>query len=329
MANPKKLPDELKKRLQTQKYEFAGAHTAVKICEWAKRSIKDEDYCYKQKFYGIKSHMCCQMSPAVNFCPHSCIFCWRPIEYNLGTEMLLEDDDVEKLIDNCIKAQRKQLTGFFGNDKANKQKMKEAQNPDMFAISLSGEPTLYPKLGEFIAALYKRKITSFLVTNGCYPEALERLLGKNEPTQLYITLPAPDKETYLKTCKPQLKDSWEKIMDSISLLKKFSCRKTIRLTLVKDLNMIYPEKYAEIISQAGADFIEVKGYVWVGYSRKRLGEKSMPSHNEIVEFGKEICLHSGLKIVDEKPESRVVLLMKEDTRSKIISGFNLSFQFGY
>ena len=43
----------------------------------------------------------------------------------------------------------------------------------------------------------KRKINSFLVTNGTQPAMLKKLLEKKaQPTQLYITLPAPDKATY-------------------------------------------------------------------------------------------------------------------------------------
>jgi len=58
----------------------------------------------------------------------------------------------------CIIAQRKLLSGFKGNEKINMEKWKEAQNPDQFAISLIGEPTLYPKLAELILELRKQKI---------------------------------------------------------------------------------------------------------------------------------------------------------------------------
>ena len=38
-------------------------------------------------------------------------------------------------------------------------------------------------------------------------EFWEKLI-KHQPTQLYITLPAPDEKTYLKCCKPLIKDGW-------------------------------------------------------------------------------------------------------------------------
>lgn len=315
MENEGKIPNALKKLLENQHYEFAGSQTAIKICEWTKKSLRDEDYCYKQKFYGIKSHLCCQMSPAVNFCSHSCIFCWRPIEHNLGVK-LNSDDNPQDMIEKCIGAQRKKLSGFFGNKKVNKAKLKEAQNPKHFAISLSGEPTFYKKLPELVTELKNRKISSFLVTNGTNPAMLRKLI-KNPPTQLYITLPAPDKETYLNICKPANKNCWNRLMESLGILKKFR-RGTIRLTLAKGLNMINPEKYAELITKASPRFLELKSYMFVGYSRLRLSIENMPRHHEIVEFAKDIENHSSYKIVDEKKESRVVLMMKKDFKGRVM-----------
>ena len=51
-------------KLQKMGYRFAGNnyHAAAKICHWTKKSILDEGVCYKEKFYGIKSHRCLQMS---------------------------------------------------------------------------------------------------------------------------------------------------------------------------------------------------------------------------------------------------------------------------
>ncbi len=303
------LPEGLKKKLIKQGYRFIGKHSAVKVCEWTKRSIRDEDFCYKQKFYGIESHRCCQMSPSIGFCSEQCVFCWRPQEYNLGTDEILDDDPV-KMVDRAIDAQKKLLEGFGGNDRANKKKLKESYNPTMFAISLAGEPTLYKNLSGLILELRKRKIRSFLVTNGNYPEKLLEILGNAEPDQLYITLPAPDERSFLKICRPTIKDAWKKLMESLSLLQKFKCRTVIRLTLVEGLNLDSAESYAKIIEGACPDFVECKGYVWVGYSRQRLKEHNMPSHERIFGFAKEIQQYSSYKIKDEKIESRVVLLTK-------------------
>lgn len=309
------LPNKLKKLLKKQHYEFAGEHTAIKICEWTKKSLRDEDVCYKEHFYGIRTHLCCQMSPTINFCSHSCVFCWRPIKYNLGTKFKPKDKPKD-IIDNCIKAQRKKLSGFWGNEKVNKKKLKEAQNPKHFAISLAGEPTLYTKLLELIKEIHGRGMTSFLVTNGTNPAMLKKLLEKKtQPTQLYITLPAPDEKTYKKVCSPLIKDGWKKIQKSLSLLKKFK-RNVIRLTLVKGINMIKAEEYARLIKKANPLFVEAKAYMFVGSSRQRLSLENMPRHNEIIDFAKKISELSGYEIIDEKANSRVVLLMKNDFKGR-------------
>ncbi|MFH1827989.1 MAG: 4-demethylwyosine synthase TYW1 [Nanoarchaeota archaeon] len=305
----------LKKLLQKQHYGLIGRNSAVKICEWTKKSLRDEGFCYKQQFYGIRSHLCCQMTPATNFCSHSCIFCWRPLEPNLGVKMS-KVDDPSGLIDACIEAQRKKLSGFGGNKKVNISKLKEAQNPKHFAISLSGEPTLFPKLPTLISELKKRKLSSFLVTNGTNPSMLRKLV-KNQPTQLYITLPAPDEETYNRVCQPTIKNGWKKIRESLLLIKKFK-RSAVRLTLVKDLNMIKPDKYAQMIMKANPVFVECKAYMFVGSSRLRLSIDHMPYHSDIKKFAGKIAECSDYKIIDEKKESRVVLLMKKDKKSRIM-----------
>jgi wyosine [tRNA(Phe)-imidazoG37] synthetase (radical SAM superfamily) len=48
----------------------------------------------------------------------------------------------------------------------------------------------------------------------------------------------------------------------------------------------------------------------VGGSREHLKYEDMPLHNEITEFSKKIEANSSYKIVNEKGDSRVVLLKK-------------------
>ena len=82
--------------------------------------------------------------------------------------------------------------------------------------------------------------------------------------------------------------------------------------------MINPEAYAELIKKSDPTFVELKAYMWVGHSRERLEQKDMPLHSEIVEFSEKVAKAIGWKIIDEKPESRVVLLMKEDFKERIM-----------
>jgi len=302
MISKKKKDD-----LYNQGYRIVGGHSGIKVCEWTKRSLKDEDICYKEKFYDTICHRCVQMTPSLQFCGHRCVWCWRDIEHT-KPKWAGKGDDPVFIVDECIKQNAKYLEGFGGNKKTNMKKYKERFKPQQFAISLTGEPCIYPKLPELINELKKRKINSFLVTNGTQPKMLKKLLDKKaQPTQLYITLPAPAEETYVKCCKPLIKDGWKKINESLNFLKKFK-RNVIRLTLVKGINMVKPEEYARLIKKYKPQYVEVKGYVWVGHSRKRLKEENMPSHKEIKEFANKICKHSGYNVIDEKENSRVVLL---------------------
>ena len=45
----------------------------------------------------------------------------------------------------------------------------------------------------------------------------------------------------------------------------------------------------------------------------------MPSHEETMEFSKKLAKLTGLKLLDEKKESRVVLLGKDKDKMKIKS----------
>jgi tRNA wybutosine-synthesizing protein 1 len=315
------MDSTLRRLLEKQQYRIVGNNSAVKICSWTKKSLKDQGVCYKEKFYGIRSHLCCQMTPDVNFCQNSCVFCWRNLE---GTEKdnkkMLVDDPI-LIIEETAKAQNKLLEGFKGDPSVTKKKYFASNEPMHYAISLSGEPTLYPKLAELIKELHKRKKTTFLVTNGLMPEAL-RNLEKNDalPTQLYISIDAPNKELFFKIDRCSLKNGWELLMHTLDIVKslKDKTRTTLRITAIKGLNMINPEEYGALIKKSDATFVEVKAYMHVGSSRERLTREHMPMHEDIRKFAKEICKKSGYKIIDEQIPSRVVLLMKKDRKDRIM-----------
>ncbi|MHA2290350.1 MAG: radical SAM protein, partial [Promethearchaeota archaeon] len=136
----------------------------------------------------------------------------------------------------------------------------EAMDPNHAAISLDGEPFLYPKLDGLVSEFRKRNMTSFIVTNGTLPERIESL--NSLPSQLYITLPAPNKEIYKEVCRPMIKNGWENIMQSLDLVESLTCRTVVRLTAVKNLNLFdeLVEDYVKIIEKANPNFFEIKGF---------------------------------------------------------------------
>ena len=146
---------KVKKILEKQKYAIVGSSSGVQVCRWTRNSLNNRGVCWKEKFYGIKSHRCCQFSPAVMWCENQCLHCWRPIEMNLGTK-LSKVDEPKEILDGIVEARKKLLMGFKGNKNVSRKKFIEACNPILFTFSLSGEPTLYPKLGEMIKEVRKR-----------------------------------------------------------------------------------------------------------------------------------------------------------------------------
>ena len=302
------MQEEFKKILKKQHYAIVGNHSGVKLCHWMRQSLLFNRVCYKQDFYGIESHRCLQMTPSVNQCNHMCLFCWR--HQGFTEKNFNEIDDPKLILDESIKAQMKLITGFKGDNRCDQMKWKEANSPNMLACSLSGEPTLYPRLGEFFEECHKRKITTFLVTNGTNPEALENL--NPLPKQLYVSIVAPNKKIYEKICSPLISNGWDKINQTLELLPSLKTRTVIRHTLVKGWNMDEKliKEYAKLDSKANPLFIEPKGYVFVGYSRKRMNISNMPSYENVKDFSDKLNEELGYNFLMEKSDSRVVLLSK-------------------
>jgi tRNA wybutosine-synthesizing protein 1 len=219
-------------------------------------------------------------------------------------------DSPEEIIQGSLKAQEKILTGYKGNPKTNWCKFQEALTPKHVAISLTGEPTLYEPLGELIQAFHQKGLTTFLVSNGTLPTKLSKL--SQEPTQLYISVCAPNEQLYKQVCRPQFPSAWTKLNETLDLLQSFHCPTVIRMTLVKEHNMSYVYEYAKLVEKANPTYIEAKAYMHIGFSTLRLGFEKMPRHNEVKDFAVQLAEKTGYKIINESAESRVVLLSRLD-----------------
>ena len=188
----------------------------------------------------------------------------------------------------------------------------EALYPNHAAISLDGEPFLYPRLSEYVQEFRNRKMTTFIVTNGTLPKKIEEL--DSLPSQLYITLPAANEQMYKKICRPMIKNGWQNIKSSLSLIESLSCRTLIRLTAVKDLNinknMI--EDYTKIIENSNPNFFEIKGFTLQAKAlliKDRLkSEKPIQYYFPDYEYLEEIALEfekmSGFPLIYKNKPSR-------------------------
>lgn len=300
--------------LEWQGYKLVGSTGAVKGCHWLKAKLLHGKACYKEKFYGIKSHRCLQMTPTVNICNCQCLFCWR--FHGMRDYPSSEVDEPKELLEKMIEAQREIVSGFGGDRRCDNVMWAEARDPKHVAISLSGEPTLYPKLSELIAECNKRGMSTFLVTNGTTPKALADL--DPLPTQLYVTIAAPTPEIFERLCLPRSSRLWERVNDTLALLPSLDTRKVIRHTLVREWNLGWESEYAKLVSKAEPNFVEAKAYMFVGDSRNRLTVDNMPTHEDIRTFSDRLATELSYEITDEQRESRVVLLSRDGHVEKIM-----------
>lgn len=255
-------------------------------------------------------------------CNMKCKFCWRiHPEEDLGLPAIALPggwDEPEEIVRGCVEAQSRILSGYGSQVKEGKidrARYLEALNPKHAAISLDGEPTLYPRLGELVGEFHRRGFTTFLVTNGTRPEALANL--DEEPSQLYVSLYAPDEETFKGLCRPAQAGAWKKLKETLSLLPSFSCPTVARLTLVRGVNMKDPRGYARLLERPSPTYIEPKAYMFVGYSRLRLSFENMPTHGEVVSFSKALAAELSYRLINESKESRVALLSRLSEPMKV------------
>ena len=317
MIIKKNFVDEFKKK----KYGFFK-NASIQVCEWNRDALRtnEKEHCYKQDFYGADTISCHQIAPTTFWCNNSCVFCWRPKEY-MGTK----PENVpapEEMVENLIKERKKLLMGFKGNDKVKSKTFDKSMEQKHWAISLSGEPTLYKQLPELIKYLKDRKGTEtvFLVSNGQNPEMLWKLKEtKSLPTQLYISMVAPEEKLFKTiTCNKE-KNGWKKYLRSLAMLKLLGTRTVIRFTLIKGKNdnKEILKQVAEVLETVQSDFIEIKSYMWIGMSRKRLVEDNMPTHANIKKVTKDLLkLMPSYKFENEKEKSRIILLKNKKSKYK-------------
>ena len=161
-------------------------------------------------------------------------------------------------------------------------------------------------MNRFLELAHERGITTFLVTNGTNPDALRAL--DPLPTQLYVSVTAPNAEVFRRLTLPAQDDAFERLRESLAILRDLRTRRVVRHTLVKGWNLGWVDQYAELDLLARPDFIEPKGYVYMGRSRQRLGRDHVPTHEEIGAFAGRLAARTGYRVLDESPESKVYLL---------------------
>eukprot|EP00531_Pseudo-nitzschia_arenysensis_P006670 CAMPEP_0116153698 /NCGR_PEP_ID=MMETSP0329-20121206/21383_1 /TAXON_ID=697910 /ORGANISM="Pseudo-nitzschia arenysensis, Strain B593" /LENGTH=786 /DNA_ID=CAMNT_0003650623 /DNA_START=104 /DNA_END=2464 /DNA_ORIENTATION=+ len=273
------------KSLKKEGYKLIGTHSAVKLCRWTKHQLRGRGGCYKHTFYGISSYQCMEATPSLA-CANKCVFCWRHHKNPVGKTWRWKTDDPNFIVDEAVKMHVKMIKETRGIPGVNPQRWKEAHTVRHCALSLVGEPVMYPRINEFLEDLHNREISTFLVTNGQHPKAIESLIPI---TQLYVSVDAPTPESLVAIDRPLFSDAWERLREALSLLKDKGQRTVARLTVVKGWNSDEIEGYAKLIALGKVSLVETKGVTFCGKSdASNLNMSNTPWHHEVVELVKNL-----------------------------------------
>lgn len=159
----------LEKALTKQGYKIIGSHSGVKVCRWTKAMLRGRGGCYKHTFYGIASHQCMETTPSLA-CANKCVFCWRHHTNPVGTEWRWKVDPPEMILQGALDNHYRMIKQMRGVPGVSPERFEEGFNVRHCALSLVGEPIMYPHINEFVGMLHQRRISSFLVTNAQFPE---------------------------------------------------------------------------------------------------------------------------------------------------------------
>ncbi|RWS24741.1 S-adenosyl-L-methionine-dependent tRNA 4-demethylwyosine synthase-like protein [Leptotrombidium deliense] len=306
-GNKQMITPKLREELTKQGYKLIGSHSGVKMCRWTKSMLRGRGGCYKHTFYGIESHRCMEATPSLA-CANKCVFCWRHHTNPVGTEWKWEMDSPEMIVEEAIKNHCKMINEFKGVPGVILDRFNEGLQIKHCALSLVGEPIMYPEINKIIRYLHDKSISTFLVTNAQFPDAIRNLVPV---TQLYVSVDASSKESLKKIDRPLFKDFWQRFLDSLKALSDKRQRTVYRLTLVKSWNNEEIEGYSKLISIGKPDFVEVKGVTYCGTGKSsNLTMQNVPWHHEVLSFVKKLTEHiqNEYEIASEHEHSNCVLI---------------------
>jgi len=303
------LTSKHRAQLTKEGYKIVGSHSAVKLCRWTKHQLRGRGGCYKHSFYGITSYQCMEATPSLA-CANKCVFCWRHHKNPVGTEWKWSMDPPDQIVADGIDQHKRMIRECKGIPGVKKERFDEAMNVRHCALSLVGEPIMYPRINELVNELHKREISTFLVTNAQFPDAIRKL---TPITQLYISVDAGTKETLKAVDRPLFTDFWPRYLDSMKALAEKKQRTVYRLTLVKGQNMEDAGDYAKLVALGKPDFIEIKSVTFCGESKaSSLTISCTPWHEEVKSFSEALLSKEGLEdqyeLACEHQHSCIVLL---------------------
>lgn len=104
-----------------------------------------------------------EMTPSLA-CANKCVFCWRHHTNPVGTKWKWDTDKAEFIVSESINAHLKLIKELRGIFDTKMERFNEALKIRHCALSLVGEPIMYPQINELIEELHKNEISTFLVS---------------------------------------------------------------------------------------------------------------------------------------------------------------------
>jgi len=249
--------------------------------------------CYKHTFYNINSSQCMEMTPSLA-CANKCVFCWRHHTNPVSRTFRWKQDPPQMLIAGGMAGHYRMIKQMRGVPGVTPERLADAMNIRHCALSLVGEPIMYPQINEFCDLLHENHISSFMVTNAQFPEQLRNL---KPVVQLYLSIDAPTPEELKRIDRPLFEDYWERCLGCVKELHAKKQRTVFRLTLVNQYNESNVTAYADLVSMGWPDFIEVKGVTYCGTSNSSTltMKNNVPRHDEVIAFCQALCAEMGAR----------------------------------
>ncbi|XP_038970433.1 S-adenosyl-L-methionine-dependent tRNA 4-demethylwyosine synthase-like [Phoenix dactylifera] len=295
--------------LEKQGYKIVGSHSGVKLCRWTKSQLRGRGGCYKHSFYGIESHRCMEATPSLA-CANKCVFCWRHHTNPVGKSWRWKMDDPLVIVNAAIDQHTKMIKQMKGVPGVKQEQLLEGLSPKHCALSLVGEPIMYPEINSLIDELHSRHISTFLVTNAQFPDRIKML---RPVTQLYVSVDAATKDSLKAIDRPLFSDFWERFVDSLKALRDKEQRTVYRLTLVKGWNAEDIDAYANLLGIGKPDLVEMKGVTYCGSSAtSKLTMENVPWHSDVRAFSEALAIKSSgeYEVACEHVHSCCVVLAK-------------------
>eukprot|EP00198_Chlamydomonas_reinhardtii_P003396 XP_001692732.1 ADPH--cytochrome P450 reductase-related protein [Chlamydomonas reinhardtii] len=297
--------------LTKQGYKIIGSHSGVKMCRWTKSMLRGRGGCYKHAFYGIESHRCMEATPSLA-CANKCVFCWRHHSNPVGKTWKWKMDPPDVIVDTALDLHCRMVREYSGVPGVKPEAVAAGLAPRHCALSLVGEPIMYPEINALVGRLHARGLSTFLVTNAQFPDRIQQL---SPVTQLYVSVDAATPASLKAVDRPLFADYWERFTACLTALRDKRQRTVYRLTLVKGWNMEEVADYARLVDLGRPDFIEIKGVTYCGSGgASSLTMANVPYHADVVAFGEAICQARGGEygLACEHAHSCCILLARVD-----------------